>query len=182
MELYCRLVQIFDQQVMDDFALEHKNQGIFDLPGDGSLISGKGYLEINHFYHWYKIVSMLDQEEKLKKGQVGCSCYLVFRKSDDFLIGIFDIRHSLNYKDGNILGHIGVDIRPSERRKGYYSDILKLAVEECKNFSINPIIISCAYDNLFSMKGIHRVFGDYKEMIPLDGTYFYVYEKYLDRE
>ena len=119
MELYYRPVSIFDKKIMDEFALEHKDNSEMYMAGDCSIILGIGYQQIDDFYKWYKMVSNLDAEEHLKKNQVCCSCYLVFRKNDDKLIGIFDIRHSLNFKFGNVYGHIGISIRPSERRKGY---------------------------------------------------------------
>lgn len=177
MKLYCRVVGIFDQKIMDDFVEEHKKNNINFLAGDCSLILGKSYLQYESFYHWYKEVRNLDLENNLKKKQVGCTCFLVFRKSDDKLIGIFDVRHNLNFPDGNIFGHIGVDIRPTERGKGYYKNILQLAIIEAKNLSIDSIVISCEYDNIASKKGIDDVFGEYKQMVLFNGTYLYVYEK-----
>lgn len=177
MELYCRYVDVFDKKLMDDFSLEHKRNGENFLAGDCSLILQKGYQQINDFYKWYKMVKNLDLEKNLKKGQVGCSCFLVLDKESDYLIGIFDIRHSLKYKNGQVFGHIGVDIRPSERGKGYYKDILKLAVNKAKELEIKPIVISCEYDNIVSYKGITHIFGNYDEMVLVDGTYFYVFRK-----
>lgn len=102
---------------------------------------------------------------------------MVFRKNDDKLIGIFDIRHSLDFPNGNLLGHIGVDIRPSERGKGHYKNILDLCIKECINFSIFSIVISCEYDNIASKRGIEHLFELDKEMIPLNGTYLFTYKK-----
>lgn len=182
MELYYRSVTLFDQELLDDFAKEHKENNEIYMAGDCSLILNSGYQQIGNFYKWFKLVSKLDREENLKKGQVGCSCYLVLNKEDDSLIGLFDIRHSLDYKNGEVFGHIGVDIRPSQRGKGFYKTILNFALEEIKNFSINPVVISCSYDNIVSYKGITDIFGDYEKMIPVDGTYFYVFSKEVEYE
>ena len=46
--------------------------------------------------------------------------------------------------------------------------------------NINPVVISCEYDNLASKKGIEHFFGEYKDMVPCNGTHLLVYEKYLD--
>ena len=182
MELYYRPVSVFDKKIMDDFALEHKNNSEVFMAGDCSIILGTGYQQINDFYKWYKMVSNLDAEEHFKKGQVGCSCYLVFRKSDDKLIGIFDIRHSLKFKFGNVYGHIGISIRPTERRKGYYKEVLIHSLNEANNYNINPVVISCEYDNIASKKGIEHVYGNYKDIVPCNGTHLLVYEKYLDNK
>ena len=182
MELYCRNVEIFDKKILDDFAKEHELNNEKYLAGDCSLILNEGYIQIGDFYKWYKKILNLALEQNLKKGQVGCTCYLVLQKSDDYLIGIFDIRHSLNYKHGDVYGHIGVDIRPSERNKGYYKKILNMAMEKAQDFSINPLVISCEYGNIISYKGITHIFGKYKKMVLIDNTYFYVFQKYLSYE
>ncbi len=175
MELYCRKVSLFDQKIVDDFALEFKNNNENSIPGDCSLILNKSYLKINNFYKWYKKICHLEK----KKAKVPCSCYLVFRKEDDYLIGIFDLRHSLNFKHGNIYGHVGVSIRPSQREKGYYKHILHLIIEKAKEISINPLVISTEYDNIVSYKGIENIFGKYKDMVLVDNTYYYVFQKNL---
>ena len=176
MELYCRVVSIFDEEIMNNFVKDHVDNNTQILAGDCSLILNKNYHEYDNFYDWYKLVSDLDQEENLRKGQVGCTVYLVFRKKDDKLVGIFDIRHSLDFENGDIYGHIGVDICPSERGKGYYVQMLELILEEIKNYSINPIVISCQYDNIASKRGIDHFF-DNEEMVPVDGSYLFVYKK-----
>jgi len=176
MELYCRVVNIFDEVLMNDFAKDHIDNNTEILAGDCSLLLGKNYHAYDNFYDWYKLVSDLDQEENLKKGQVGCTVYLVFRKKDDKLIGIFDIRHSLDFEDGDLYGHIGVDICPSERGKGYCVQMIELILEEIKNYSINPVVISCEYDNIPSKRGIDHFFHD-GELIPFNGSYLFVYKK-----
>ena len=52
-------------------------------------------------------------------------------------VGAINIRHYLSEKlllDG---GHIGDGVRPSERRKGYATEIIRLGLEECKKLGIN---------------------------------------------
>ena len=70
------------------------------------------------------------------------------------LVGAVNIRHHLNERllfDG---GHIGDGIRPSERRKGYGTEIIRLALLECKKLGIDKVLITCDKDNVGSMKSI----------------------------
>lgn len=182
MELYCRRVSIFDEQLMEEFSREHLDFGLKILGGDASLISGKCYHDFENFYEWFKVVNRLDLEEDLQVNEVGCSVYLVFKKTNDKLVGIFDIRHGLGFPNGLLLGHIGVDIRPKLRGEGYYHDILKLCIGECRKNKILNIVISCEYDNIASKRGIEHLFKCDKEMIPMDGTYLYVYKLDLNEE
>ena len=153
MELYIRPVTIFDNDIVTDFNKEHHALNEKIEAGDGSLILGKSYDEYDDFYDWFQAIEKLDQEEKLKKNQVGCTTYLVLTKEEDKLIALLDIRHSLNYPHGEVYGHIGVDIRPLERNKGFYKEILKLALEAIKEYSISKVVIACEYSNIPSKRG-----------------------------
>ena len=61
---------------------------------------------------------------------------------------------SLRYKCAGIHGHVAYGIRPSERKKGYASKMLELALPVVKGYGHNPIIISCAKENVASAKVI----------------------------
>ncbi len=70
------------------------------------------------------------------------------------LIGAVNIRHYLN--DSLLLdgGHIGDGIRPSERRKGYGTEMIRLALVECKKLGIEKVLMVCDKDNIGSRKTI----------------------------
>ena len=182
MELYARNVTIFDEELVDDFVREHEAIGEKVEAGDCSLILGKSYMDYENFYDWFKEEENLSTEEKLKKGQVGCSTYLILTKEEDKLIALLDIRHSLEFEHGNIYGHIGIDIRPTERHKGYYKEILNIAITIPKEYEIKELVIACEYTNIPSKKGIEHIFGKEYETVPLDGTYYLVYKKELGKK
>ena len=182
MELYLRKVSIFDEQIIDDFAREHYAVNETIEAGDCSLILGKSYEEYETFYEWFKEEQKLDREEGLKENQVGCTTYLVLTKEDDELIALLDMRHSLNFKHGSVYGHIGIDIRPTKRNKGYYKEILKLSVELAKELKMEKLVIACDYTNIPSKKGIEHIFGNKYQTIPVEGTYYLVYEKNLRKK
>lgn len=182
MELYVRPVTIFDKNIVTDFAQEHYAVNEKIEAGDCSLILGKSYDEYEDFYDWLKEEEKLDQEEKLKKGQVGCTTYLVLTKEEDNLIALLDIRHSLEFPHGEVYGHIGIDIRPTERNKGHYKEILKLALNTIKEYGIEKVVIACEYGNIPSKRGIEHIFGKEYQTIPVEGTYYLVYEKELGKK
>lgn len=51
-------------------------------------------------------------------------------------------------------GHIGDGVRPSERRKGYATEMIRLALEECKKLGIDRVLMVCYKDNIASAKSI----------------------------
>ena len=68
------------------------------------------------------------REETLPEGMVLATQFLCIRKSDNRLVGMIQVRHYLNDFLRTLGGHIGYSVRPSERRKGYASWMLKNVV------------------------------------------------------
>ncbi len=71
-------------------------------------------------------------------------------------VGTINIRHSLTENLKKIGGHIGYGIKPSERKKGYGTHMLKLALIECKKMGLNKVLITCSPNNIGSVKIIEN--------------------------
>ncbi|MGB3368973.1 MAG: GNAT family N-acetyltransferase, partial [Acidaminobacteraceae bacterium] len=73
---------------------------------------------------------------------------------DNKLVGIISIRHILNdflYIHG---GNIGYSVRKSERKKGYATEMLSIALGECLNMEMDRALLTCDKENIGSMKTI----------------------------
>lgn len=71
------------------------------------------------------------------------------------LLGAIQIRHHINHP--NLIetgGHIGYGICPSERRKGYATKMLGLAISEAKNIGLSDLLVTCKDANVGSWKTI----------------------------
>ena len=66
------------------------------------------------------------------------------------------IRHFLNEKLLNYGGHIGDSVRPSERRKGYATEQIRLALGKCKELGIDNVLMDCDKTNIGSAKAIQN--------------------------
>ncbi len=89
-----------------------------------------------------------------QEGLVPDSTFFLLDEERNILLGAVNIRHYLNeylLKEG---GHIGDGIRPSERRKGYATKMIGLALEECKKLGIDKVLMVCDKDNIGSAKSI----------------------------
>ena len=96
----------------------------------------------------------LETKEGEKPGLVPDSVYFCLDIDRNIFVGAVNIRHYLNeslYKSG---GHIGDGIRPSERRKGYATAMIGLALEKCKELGINKVLMTCDKTNIGSAKSI----------------------------
>ena len=83
------------------------------------------------------------------------------------MVGICNIRHDLNQDYlMTIAGHIGYSINPAERRKGYATEQLRLALLEAKKLGIDRVLVTAADWNIGSQKTILANGG------VLENTYF----------
>lgn len=80
--------------------------------------------------------------------------YTYFLIADKKILGAINIRQCLNEYLYNFGGHIGYGIRPSERRKGYATLMLSLALPIAKSLGISNALITCARYNKASAKTI----------------------------
>jgi len=88
----------------------------------------------------------------------------------DIFVGAINIRHYLNQSLLNTGGHIGDGVRPSERRKGYATNMIKLGLEECRKLGIERVLITCDKSNIGSAKSIINNGGVLENEVIEDGV------------
>lgn len=94
-----------------------------------------------------------ESERMYEKGLVPSSMYFLIDNHNK-IYGAIDIRHELNDYLLQYGGHIGYGIRPSQRRKGYASQMLTLALPIVKELGISKALITCDKNNVGSAKTI----------------------------
>lgn len=107
----------------------------------------------NSFDDFDDYLSNLDTD-KPKDGLVPDSTFFCIDEQRNIIVGAVNIRHYLNEYLLLHGGHIGDGIRPSERRKGYATQMIGLALDECKKFGIKKVLMVCDKDNIGSAKSI----------------------------
>ena len=138
------------KEQVENYLKEHFENGEYHLNGVGGLD------KIKDFEEWLHKIQDENVKEKVKEGIVQATLYLAIRKSDNRMIGTIQIRHELNEYLLNIGGHIGDGVRPSERRKGYATEMIRLALEKCKEIGLDKVLITCNKDNIGSRKSIQN--------------------------
>jgi predicted acetyltransferase len=74
---------------------------------------------------------------------------------DDYL-GRLAIRHRLTPNLREAGGHIGYDVRPSARRRGHATAMLRAALPIARELGIDQVLITCDIDNTASRLVIER--------------------------
>lgn len=80
------------------------------------------------------------------------------------IIGTSRLRPQLNERFYRVGGHIGYDIAPSYRRKGYGTKLLALTLEKARALGLREVLITCDDDNIGSRKIIANNKGILKEI------------------
>lgn len=82
-------------------------------------------------------------------------------------LGRIDLRHVLNDYLHREAGHIGYDVRPSERKKGYGHLALKLGKEKAQELGMSEVLITCDVTNIGSTKIIQANGGKLENVIKI---------------
>jgi predicted acetyltransferase len=101
--------------------------------------------------------------KNLPEGWIPFSTFWLVR-NDNVILGTSRLRHKLTEHLRNNGGHIGYNIRPSERRKGYGTLILKLALKKAHEIGLGRVLIMCDGDNTASSKIIEKNGGKLKNI------------------
>lgn len=143
--------------------LEHENI-IMDykrefIENKDSMDGSANLINTDNFKLWYELIKDNRKEETVRNGFVPSTTYIALN-SHGKLIGMVDIRHRLNDYLLKFGGNIGYSIRKSERRKGYATEMLGLALKECEKLNIKKILITCNQNNIASAKTIIKNGGE----------------------
>ena len=129
------------------------------------------YAIFKNDYHDFDYYLEHLEHKEATKDRVPDSVFFLLDTERDRLLGAVNIRHYLNdalLKEG---GHIGDGIRPSERRKGYATELVRLALIECKKLGIKRVLMTCDKDNIGSAKSIMKNGGVLEnEFVNSDGV------------
>ena len=124
------------------------------------------YKKINDEYYYNKYRKVLhnfqgylndlyccSKGNNLSQEEVVTSTFWLVDKKE--VIGVVRIRH----REIEYAGHIGYDISPDYRNRGYGLQILKLALEKARELRIEEVILFCNIDNIASRKIIEKNSG-----------------------
>jgi predicted acetyltransferase len=72
------------------------------------------------------------------------------------ILGVVNLRHTLNERLRDHGGHIGYGVRPSARRRGVATHMLALTLDEARRRRLPRVLLTCQNDNVGSIRVIER--------------------------
>lgn len=103
-------------------------------------------------------------------GKVPHDVFFCFDVDRDIFVGAINVRHYCTEEMLINAGHIGDGIRPSERRKGYATAMIGLALQEAKKLGLDRVLMCCDKDNIGSAKSIMKNGGVLENEVVVDGV------------
>ncbi len=139
------------------------------------IINGSELLDKTENYDdWLKTVIDNTREETVNPDWVVTDTFFVLDETDR-IVGIIDLRHTLKgfLKD---LGNCGYSVRPSERRKGYATEMLQLILSIAQNAGLSELHLAVEKANLPSIRTIEKNGGVYERSFNFEGEQADVYK------
>ena len=105
---------------------------------------------------WLREARRLQNPETVPEDWVVSTQFLAIREADGALVGMVQVRHEIESCEylNRYCGHIGYSVRPKERGKGYSTEMLRQALEYCRELGLKRVLMTCWPHNIGSKKAI----------------------------
>lgn len=148
---------------------QYKEQ-LFDIMNEWTSVDEKimpTAIAINDYHDFDYYMNHLCRDKEVN-GIVPETTYFCLDLDRNIFVGAITVRHYLTERLLNS-GLIGDGIRPSERRKGYGSAMIGLALLETKKLGINKVLMCCDKRNIASAKSIINNGGVLENEVEVNG-------------
>ena len=142
--------------------------------GEKIIYGSELFDKTESYEEWLSAVTRNTDPKKVNENWVVTDTFFAIRKGDDKIIGIIDLRHTLNdfLKD---LGNCGYSVRPSERKKGYATEMLCKLLQAAKEAGMKELHISVEKENMASIKVIRKNSGVYERSFSFENEMADIY-------
>ena len=128
------------------------------------------YAIVRNDYHDFEhYLDEIEVRPDNDEGLVPDSTLFALDTGTNTFVGAVNIRHTLNEYLLRYGGHIGDGVRPSRRGEGIATQMIALALEECRRLGIRRVLMTCDKDNIASARTIQKNGGMLENEVEHDG-------------
>jgi predicted acetyltransferase len=127
----------------------------FEAAGEPRRLGRATQLAVQDFDAYLRLLEEYARGVNLPTDLVPQDTYWLVRDGTTVL-GTVALRHYLTPALEDVGGHIGYNIRPSERRKGYGARILAIVLERARARGLDRVLLTCDTDNIASARIIEK--------------------------
>ena len=146
-------------------ALQYRQEH-FD--NDETIINGSELLDKTESYEaWLQSVTDNTSPDTVNPNWVVTDTFFAVDERGK-IVGIIALRHTLNDFLKNF-GNCGYSVRPSRRRQGYATEMLRQVLEVAKRAGLKEVHISAERNNVASVRTIAKNGGVYERSFEFEG-------------
>ena len=114
---------------------------------------------------WLRQVRSYEDPATVPEGLVQATQFLCVREEDGAVLGMLQVRHTLNEYLAKFAGHIGYSVRPDKRRKGVAKWMLAAVLPYCRDLGLEKVMVACSTENEASRRTILANGGVYDRTV-----------------
>lgn len=153
-------------------ALEYRQEH-FDN-GETIINGSELFDQTDSYEQWLDTVKKNADPKTVSEQWVVTDTFFAINDNGD-IVGIIDLRHTLNDFLADF-GHTGYSVRPSQRRKGYATQMLRQLIEVAKLSGLTELQLSVERNNGPSVKTIISNGGVYERSFTYEGKEADIYK------
>lgn len=111
--------------------------------------------QIESYEEWLLSVTNNGSPETVNPAWVVTDTFFAIQEETGNIVGIIDFRHTLNDFLADF-GHCGYSVRPSERNKGFATEMLKQIISLARKTGLSKLQLSVERSNTPSIKTIEK--------------------------
>lgn len=143
-----RLPNYDDEVALSDYIREHRAHG------EQSISASHGMSSMP-FRDWVDQMRSFSEKGHPELGRFDCLLCI----EDDTIVGLLSVRYEINGALADKYGHIGYGVRPTRRRRGHATEMLRYGLDICREKGLQQVILGCYADNTASEKTIRKCGG-----------------------
>ena len=103
---------------------------------------------------WLNYLALCENDATVPEGEHKYSQFIYVRMADKKIVGMIGVRHKPVGPLETWGGHVGYSVSPSERMKGYATQMLHEVLPYCKSLGLNRVLLTAGDENVGSVKTI----------------------------